>query len=290
VDLITTDLELDGPVRAAIRASLVDLVPSEAKVAEVFLGDPRQVMHQSVTEVAEAAGVAPSTVVRACQRLGYKGFQALKLALAQDSSNPVRRLQGDIADDDAPAQVLAKVLSSGEDALHGASQTLDPAAFEAAVTVLHVAGRVLFAGVGTSAPLAQDAAYRFLTVGLQAEAPADVHVQHVRARLLTPADVCVAVSHTGATQETLAVVQAAADAGAATIAITSFVRSPLTDLAQVALVAGSRELSYRIEAMASRIAHLTVLDALLVAVAIASPDRTALAQTATANVLSEHRF
>jgi DNA-binding MurR/RpiR family transcriptional regulator len=110
-------------------------------------------------------------------------------------------------------------------------------------------------GVGTSAPLAQDAAYRFRIAGVLAEAPHDVHVQHVSARLLGPGSVCVCFSHTGQTRETLGSVTAARNAGAVTIAIISFFRSPLTKLVDLVLVAGSGETDYRVEAMASRVAH-----------------------------------
>ena len=83
---------------------------------------------------------------------------------------------------------------------------------------------------------------------------------------------------------------AAAAAGATVIAVTSYLRSPLTELATIVLAAGSREMSFRLEAMASRIAHLVVLDALMVAVAEASPERTEKALNRYADVLAEHRL
>jgi RpiR family carbohydrate utilization transcriptional regulator len=106
----------------------------------------------------------------------------------------------------------------------------------------------LFAGVGTSAPLTQDAAYRLAAIGIAAEAYSDVHVQHLHARLLREGDVCVAVSHTGSTRETLEVVGAARAAGALAVAITSFARSPLTELVEHVIVAGTCEVSFRLEA------------------------------------------
>lgn len=279
-----------GPVRVSIRASMESLNPSEAKVAAFFLETRYTVMDHSVTDVADAVGVAASTVVRACQRLGFRGFQDLKLGLAGDRAQTTTRWSADVAEGDSAGEVLAKVLSGGQDALQNAVATVNAGDFSRAVDVVANARQLLFAGVGTSAPLAQDAAYRFMSIGLDAEAPADVHVQHVRARLLTPADACVAISHTGATRETLSVVEAARAAGAHTIAITSFVRSPLIQFADIALVAHSRELTYRIEAMASRIAHLSILDALLLAVSMVDLPRSDEAQAATADVLAQHRF
>jgi RpiR family transcriptional regulator, carbohydrate utilization regulator len=215
---------------------------------------PEQVVHQSVSEVAHLAATSESTVVRTCQRLGFQGFQALKIALARDTIPALKQLQGDVQASDSPADVLSKVLTAA------------------------------------GAPLAQDEAYRLLTLGIRAQAPPDVHVQHVAARLLATDDVCFAVSHTGQTRETVATIRAARDAGATTIAVTSFSHSPLTEVAEVVLVAGSRETAFRIEAMASRIAHVTVLDALFVSIALADRRRASSALDTTASVLSEHRF
>jgi DNA-binding MurR/RpiR family transcriptional regulator len=265
---------------------------SEARIARVILSDPAGVVHFSTGDVAERAQVAGSTVVRACQKMGFRGFQHLKIALAQEVGAP-RAASGVLeegGEGGSAHDVLRRVLLSGSRVLKDSIFTVGAAQFEAAVGALEGAGRVLFVGVGTSAPLAQDAAYRFLTIGARSEAPPDVHTQHVAARLLGPGDVCFAVSHTGSTRETVANVRAAKGAGATTIAVTSFSRSPITEHTDVVLVAGGPEESFRLEAMASRVAHLMVLDALFVAVAQRTPERSNAALDAYADVLSEHRF
>jgi DNA-binding MurR/RpiR family transcriptional regulator len=279
-----------GPITAQIQARLNGLTPSGRRVGETVLAGPLEIIHLTVTDLAERTGTSVATVVRFCQDVGLRGFMDLKIRLAAESIPPERGLHQDVDVDDEAGTVLEKVLRSTATAIHDAAGTLEHAMFARAVELLRGAGQVLFVGVGTSAPLAQDAAYRFRCAGLVSEAPYDPHVQHVTARLLGRDGVCVAVSHTGQTRETLAAVGAAGLAGAATIAITSFFRSPLTRLVDVALVAGCRETNFRVEAMASRIAHLTVLDALLVAVCLADPERARRTQQLSADVLTEHRM
>jgi len=278
----------DADAISRIRALLPGLQPSDAKVAHAVLDDPRGTIYRSVTEVAEQAGTAASTVVRAAQALGYQGFQDLKLAIA--------RQEGDLGeldlatDNDSPAAVLRSVTAAGAQAVRDAGALVDGQQFADAADGIHRAGRVLFVGVGTSAPLAQDAGYRFRTIGIDAEAPADVHVQHVAASLLHPGDVCFAISHSGASQEPVATLSAARDAGASTIVMSSFARSPLAELADAILVAGTREVSFRLEGITSRLAHSAVLDALLVAVAHRDPPRSRRVLELYAAALTEHRF
>jgi RpiR family transcriptional regulator, carbohydrate utilization regulator len=280
---------LKQAVLAQVRTLLPSLLPSDAKVAQLLLDEPDAVVYRSVSEVAEAAGTSTATVVRCAQKLGFRGFHDLKLALAQEratfeAADPAEHAA------DPRLEELVQVTSAGAQTLRDAPALVDPAAFDAAATALDSAGRVLFVGVGTSAPLTQDAAYRFAAIGLRAEAVGDVHVQHLHAARLEPGDVCVAVSHTGSTRETLAALAAAKEAGASTVAITSFARSPLSELVDHLIVAGTREVSFRLEAMASRLAHLALLDALLVTVAGRDEPRTRAALDTYTDMLGEHRL
>jgi RpiR family carbohydrate utilization transcriptional regulator len=272
-----------------IRSQLPALTPSDARVAQLILADPMGVTELSTSELARRARTSPSTVVRCCQRMGFDGFRHLRLALAREVRVDVLHHEG-IADDDPEPAILAKVFAAAARTLTEGHTTIDPTAFTQAVADIRTARRVLFVGVGTSAPIAQDAAYRFATIGVVSDAPPDVHVQHVAARLLKRGDVCLAISHTGATRETVATVRAARDAGATTIAVTSFSRSPISRLADVVLIAGGPELSFRHEAMASRLAHLSLLDALYVAVAMRSHDAARTALDAATEVIATHRF
>jgi RpiR family transcriptional regulator, carbohydrate utilization regulator len=285
--------ELVSPrqVQAHIRAHLSGIQAADARVARVFVEQPNVVIYKSASEVGQLAGTSSATVVRCAQKLGFKGFHDLKLALANELAvfEQTRAAQPRSTVDPHIAE-LARITQAGAESVHDAAVLVDPETFDAVVGAIARARRVVFLGVGTSAPLCQDAAYRFSAIGVLAEAPADVHVQQVTARLLGKEDVCVVVSHTGSTRETLGATRAAKDAGATTVAITSFAISPLTELADHAIVVGTRELALRLEAMASRLAHLALLDALLVAVADRDKQRARAAVALYTDVLGEHRL
>jgi DNA-binding MurR/RpiR family transcriptional regulator len=282
---------VEGLVAAGIRSRLPNLTSSEARVAATILDQGEQLIYRTASEVGSLADAALSTVVRTCQVLGFKGFQDLKIAIArEDRTASPSELHDDVGPADPPRVVLAKLGLAARDAVDLGLHHVDVEQFERAVRAVAATQRLLCLGVGTSAPLAQDAGYRFMWLGLAAEAPADVHVQHVRATLLGPDDVALVISHTGSTRETVAAGQAARDAGATVVAVTSYPRSPLTELADIALVAASRETAYRVEAMASRIAHLVVLDALWVATAVARGEESLALVRRIADVISDHRY
>ena len=72
---------------ARVRAMAPSLPPSDRRAAEVIAEWGDDMLARSITEVAQAANVAESTVIRACKRLGFTGFQGLKLAPAPAAEN-----------------------------------------------------------------------------------------------------------------------------------------------------------------------------------------------------------
>lgn len=272
-----------------IRARLTDFSPAERRVADAVLRDPFGVIHQSVSELAAIADTSPATVIRFCVSLGLRGFQALKITLASESVPSERRVLGEILPGDGVAEIVLKVMDGTARAVGQAGQTLDLSVLEAIAGQVIGARRVLFGAVGTSAPLALDTAYRLAQIGIDASFALDVHTQHVSARMLRPGDVFFAISHTGSTFETLATTRAAKLSGATTVALTSFSHSPLTEVADFSLIAGSAETAYRVESMTSRIVHFAVLDALFVTLAQRS-STSAEHMAMTEDVLIEHRI
>ncbi len=156
------------------------------------------------------------------------------------------------------------------------------------VRLLRRAERVLVAGVGTSAPIAADAGYRLRMLGVRTEVLTDPHQQHLAARTLGPRGCCLAISHTGQTQETLTALRAATESGAVTIGVTSYLRSPFTELCRHAVVAGAPE-RHGLEATASRLVHLAVVDILVALLADDDPTAASTAQQLYTDAITAHR-
>lgn len=275
------------PLRAKLRAALPSLSRTGGEVARVVLDDPSAVLRMTVSELASASSTSVGSVVRFCQELGLRGFQDLKLELAADTSALTSHRP---PPDGSPASIVLDTVQASARAVSDLERVLDVEQLQRVAGLLAGAGQVLVLGVGSSAPLAHDAAYRWQSAGVAGFAPVDVHVQHVTARMLGPGDVCVAISHTGQTHETLQGARAAALGGAATVAITSFARSPLTEAVDEAVVAGAAETAFRVEAMTSRFAHFVVIDALQGLVQHARPDAARAAGALVAETLVEHRL
>lgn len=275
-----------GAFLEAVRESLPSFSEVELRIARAVLGDPQGIINRSIGQFALDAGVSTASAVRFCQSMGLAGFQALKLVLTRESPSDAVQL-AEVGADDDESTVSRKVVLGSARALQSAAANIDHGKVAELAASIGRARRTLVVGIGTSAPLAADVAYRLALVGLEAVFVADAHVQNIMASHLTEDDVCLIVSHTGSTTETLAAARAARAAGATTVAVTSFTGTPLTDLSDLSVVAGSSETAYRVDAMTSRVVHLAVLDAIVVLLTHRSQQRMA-ALAASNEILSQH--
>ncbi|MFE7408826.1 MurR/RpiR family transcriptional regulator [Streptomyces laurentii] len=279
--------ESGGRLTARIRARLPELRETEARVARVVLDQGPALVHLSVSDVAALAGTASSTVVRACQRLGFRGFQELKIEAARIAADPPPPTQ---TADDPAAQALTATVRASREALDGLAATLDTTVLAAAAAVLRAAPRVVVAGAGLSAAVALDVAYRLRALGCPVDAPSDPLTAQLAAGQLPPDGVCLAISHTGATRTTVDTARRARTAGAAVIALTSYARSPLSESSTHVLVAGGQDLVFGLETSASRIAHLAAVDALTATLMSLSPDAARHHLDLSADVTADHAY
>jgi RpiR family carbohydrate utilization transcriptional regulator len=284
-----------GGVAGGLRATITALMPSardsDAKVLRLVLDDGAFVQSATTGEVAERAGVSPATIVRAARAAGFDGFGDLKRALVHDLAlragiePPAALTESSTVD-----EVSKLVLSSHANSISATRATLDPEQLHHAAELLAAADTILVFGVGTSAAPAADAAYRWTAIGCRAYAPRDVRTAQLQARLLPAGSAVVAISNSGQSVETLAVANAAAEAGASVVAITSFASSPLAARATAVLVAGGPDLGLHMAASSSRLAHLAVVDILHAAISLADLPRARRAIEIANDIAAEPGF
>lgn len=272
-DVIQVFAHAEG-VQAKIRSRLPNCSRSERRVAEYILENPAQVIYQSVTEVGAATETSEATVIRFCQALGFSGYHEFKVALAQDLVVSTPAQSEEVRPDDGMPAIATKLLTHNIQVLQDTMRVLDLDQLERAVDAVVRARKVEFYGVGASGVTAADARYKFMRIGTLCDAPPDPNIQAMSAAMLTPQDVAVGISWSGSNKDTLHVLRTARQAGARVIVVTNFVKSPVTDVADIVLLTASRETPAQSGSLASKIAQIFVLDLLFTGVVMRNYDKT----------------
>ena len=265
--------EPDAPVDVVvrIRALMPSLAPAEQRVARLAVSDPGRAARWTISEYAERAQTSGTTIIRFCRAIGLDGYPALRIALAATAGHSAagtwRSVSGDIAPDDDIATVVQKVGHADARAVEDTIGQIDVDLLGRVVDAVINARRIDVYGVGASGLVALDLQQKLHRVGHAVFAWQDPHIAVTSASLLRRGDVAIGISHSGATADTVESLAEARRRRAVTVAITNFPGSPISRVADHVLTTAARETTFRSGAMASRIAALTVVDSLFVAVA-----------------------
>ncbi|MDI6813589.1 MAG: MurR/RpiR family transcriptional regulator [Desulfitobacteriaceae bacterium] len=141
---------------ARLRGIFPALTAAEGRVAETILENPQQIIHLSITELADRANSAEATIFRLCKRLGYGGYQSFKIALASDLVTPMQNIHEAIGLEDSLHTIVAKVFHSNMEALQDTLKVISEEGLQQTVEALNHAPRIEFYGLGGSAPIAMD--------------------------------------------------------------------------------------------------------------------------------------
>ena len=186
-------------------------------------------------------------------------------------------------------RVLGQIMAADTRAMHDTASLLDLGEVQRAADAIAGASRVNIFGASGSALVGEEMQFSLHRIGVAAWAWTDVHNGLASAALLRAGDVALGVSHSGATRETIEMLAEAGSRGATTIALTSFPRSPLAELADIVLLTATQATTFRPDALSARHPQLVVLDLLYIAVAQRTHDRAHAAFQRTAQAVDGHK-
>lgn len=253
--------EQNGNILEKIHASYYQLTVSERKAADYVISHTAQVQFMSITQLADECGVAEATISRFCRSLKLKGFNAFKIELAKHTASVAAAAA--LPKEAKSDTQKGRIANVGRLAVEAVNQTLDlvePRKVIHAVELLEKASHVICIGSGGSMILADECAHLFSTVTGKFYAISDSHNQMAATATLSQEDVIILFSYSGATTNSIEVLELAKERGIATILITRFPQSPAAKLAKVVLRCGSNEGPFQFGSVPAKIAQLITVD------------------------------
>ena len=244
-----------GNIIAYLRSLYSSLTKAEKKVADIVLKEEKNIIYDSLTDLAEKSGVGETSVLRFCRQIGHKGFQDFKLALAQELENTTTYESNS---DKISEQIKQKNIQTLEET----TSLINDELIQNVVEEFQLAKKVVFFGVGSSGATAEFANFRFIKTGLPVEVVTDSHLGLIKASLLTENDLAVVISVSGSTVDIVDIAKRANESKAKVICITSHIKSPVTKYADIVLLSASRETPTEGSAFSSVISQLHILDVL----------------------------
>jgi DNA-binding MurR/RpiR family transcriptional regulator len=208
-----------------ILAQRADTMPKRLRqCADYIVQNPDRVAVSTVAELAAAAEVQPSAIMRFSQEFGFSGFSQMQRLFREeysrrwpDYSTRLQNLRS--AGEGRPEVLLAEFVEAGRASLEQLTTSLDAASLERAVGILADAGSIHLVGFRRSYPIASYLAYAFEKMSIPSMLHSGVG-QLPTGHALRPGDAVLAISFAPYSPETIAFVAAARAVGHPVVAIT----------------------------------------------------------------------
>lgn len=255
---------MNAHITARINSSYSEFSSTEKKIADYILSSPQIAMEQSIDQIAEELNVAISSVFRFSKRLGFKGFQAMKIAIASEISGTFKEMVDEkITENDNEQVITEKIFNNNIRMFRETIQVMDFSSLKKAINVILAASHVEFFGVGNASVVAIEAHHKFIGSGISTSAYGESSLQLKTAVQLNEGDAAVLICHSGTDPDILRILDILKGNGVATIAVTKFSASPLSKKVDAVLYTVSNEMENS-DDLYSRIIQMSIIDSLYV--------------------------
>ena len=272
-----------------IRKHLSSLPESGKKIGAFILANPQKVTAMPMRELSQELSVSEGSIINFTTRLGFDGYTSMKLAGARSLAIGETLHYEKASEVDTAKEIMNKVKNNAQDAFRATYESMtEHELTSAAKLLLGTKKRIEVYGIGSSAMIAEDAAFRFMKLGLPASVVRDSYIGSVSALMLDSDCTAIAISYTGRTHDIIKTMTIAKEKGARTMCITCFANSPLAKLCDISLIAVSGEALVNKLASVSRIAQLMIIDTLCEYIATRRSDDSARQQSEIIDAWGEY--
>ncbi len=210
------------------------MTKSQKILLEYFeLGKYEEIIYMSITQLAEATGVAEATVLRFCRSLGFDGYQEFKLFLAQNMVPATKSSCG--------TEYVDEIISNYQTDLEYSRTKLSSQRIDKAIDMILAARAICLCGAGHSHLAALEMHNCLLKMGILSYCEQDMHIQNILLSSRSSEDLLVIFSVSGGTKDVIEIAEQARACGMKIILVTCYEKSPVSRLADLVIVCAPKE-------------------------------------------------
>jgi len=250
-----------------IRAERDQMSAIERRIADFVLDNAQLLRDYSSQQLANALGVSQSSVVKFCQKLGFKGYPDLKYAIG----DAIARADNGDAGDEAPGDGATRDASLGTDLWRRKSEAEeetrsinDPGTLSAVAAALGGANRVFSIGLGEDDIHARAFALRLSLLGILTVHNFDPAHMTASVSGAGTGDVLLVFSEAGKQAALCQIARAFGERGGTVVTATRHTSNPLRTFADLALLVSAHDERAHVEPLLYHSALQHLLDRVFV--------------------------
>jgi len=248
-----------------MRAVREELSANERKIADFILENSALIRDYSSQNLAASVGVSQSSIIKFSQKLNYRGFTDLKLAIHESvikSDGHDEADEKNLSGSPRTDSVHEKLYNIKNDALLTTMELNDDQRILSAVKLLEGAKRIQIIALGAGSLVARNFASMLIQIGKSVIAEVDTYIQLSSVMTLGKGDVVFVISFSGESSKMIQITRQARKAGVAIISLTSYSANPIRSLADIPLFSVNRGGAFEFPQIISTASQQHVVDVL----------------------------
>ena len=271
-----------------IDLALPGLSKGQKRIVEYIKEHTEEAAYMTAAKLGQVSGVSESTVVRFAIELGFSGYPELHRAMQESLQKRLTSVQRvRVSNDRLPDEgLLDAVLERDMAQSRSTMETIDHAAFDAAVEAILSAGKIYIIGMRSSFSLAEFLEYYLNLIFPNVQLVRNAGGSEIFEQMMNigEGDTVVAFSFPRYSTRIVHAVDFACRNGAKVVAITDSMSSPIAKPAYATLCAKSNMASFA----DSLVAPLSIINALIAAISKKKNDEISAALTKLAHAWDEY--
>lgn len=222
-----------------MRDNIGSMSKTERVIYTHILRDPSAIITKTLGVLSGEMGVSEGSIINFAKKIGFDGFSAMKLNIAQCVTPVNSHAAAAVSPDDGAKKAVKQVMDNLFYAFKATYDILDGAALQQAAQMILTASAIEIYGVTSSTMLANDTAYRMMKLGLPVKAVTDPLICPISAIMLNQTSLIITISASGRTHDLVRAINIAKEQKAGVICITSDANSPISKLSDIMLLTGT---------------------------------------------------
>ena len=242
-----------------------ELSANEKKIADFILDNSALIRDYSSQNLAASVGVSQSSIIKFSQKLNYRGFTDLKLAIHEavvKSNHDEQADENGNGSSTRPDSIQQQIYKIKNEALLTTMELNDEKRILSAVKVLEKSKRIQIVALGAGSLVARNFASMLIQIGKSVIAEVDTYIQLSSIATLGKGDAVLVISFTGQSAKMIQLTKQAKKAGATIISLTSYNANPIRSLADVQLFSVSKQGEFEVPQIISSASKQHVVDIL----------------------------
>ncbi len=229
---------------------------SENAISQYVINHAEQILTTTITALADETGTSEASINRFCKKLGYKGFNGIKIALAQESfyNNMVQETPS------SGGNFISSITSDYRSMLNNTAALLDEKTVFEAVEMIKRAKNINLYALANTTFAAREFCYKLELAGIRAKEFTDPLSISLQVTNTTPGDLSIFIARSIMMKDIYQAASASTDRGGKNLTITSVDSPKLGDLSDYKFIVSDKLIANNTTALSDNLMYLYVTD------------------------------